>query len=84
MLHRPVDLDEALPTGVPVYYAGSQRAVVRHTKAGAVFDNGELLSKFYIIGNTRVAWIEWAGWIAILGTLLLALVHGLLRIVGGK
>jgi hypothetical protein len=84
MLHRPVDLDDVLPGGVPVYYSGAQRAVVRHTKAGAVFDNRELLAKFYIIGNTRVAWIEWAGWVAILGTLLLVLVHGLLRIVGGK
>jgi len=84
ILHRPLDLDEALPTGVPTYYGGVQRAVVRFTKAGAVFDNRDLLSSFYIIGSTRVAWIEWIGWLSILGTLFMVLVHGALRIVGGK
>jgi|WetSurMetagenome_2_1015567.scaffolds.fasta_scaffold13861_3 hypothetical protein len=84
MLRRPLDLDDALPDGVPVYYRGSQHAVVHHGKAGPVFDNRELLAGYYLVGHTRVAWIEWTGWLTVIGAVLFSLVHGALRIFGGK
>jgi hypothetical protein len=85
ILHRPLDLDDALPEGVPAYYSGSQRPVVERTSNGPVFDNRELLAPFYIIGSSRVAWIEWVGWLSVLGALLFVLVHGTLRIfLGGR
>jgi hypothetical protein len=84
MLHRPIDLDDVLPRNVPVYYGGARVDVVRFTKAGPVFDNARLLSSFYIIGNSRVAWIEWCGWLSVLAALLFAAVHGALRLLGGK
>jgi hypothetical protein len=85
LLHNPLDLDDHLPRGVPVYYMGKERPVVDLSGKVPVFDNRVLLSSFYILGNSRVLWIEWLGWISVAGALLFALVHGTLRMVlGGR
>jgi hypothetical protein len=85
ILHRPVVLNDTLPRGVPVYYASVQRDVVRFSAKDPVFDNRELLSSFYVIGCSRVTWIEIVGWAAVLGALLFSLVHCGIRIfIGGR
>ena len=59
--------------------------LVRWAGRNAVFDNATLLSPFYIIGNSRVLWIEILGWLAVAGAFLFVLVHGTLRIIlGGR
>lgn len=82
MLHRPVDLNTFLPRNVPVVYRGKMVNVVNYDGKEPTFDNRPLLSSFYIIGYSRAAWVEWLGWISVVGVLLFALVHGALRILG--
>lgn len=84
ILHRPLDLDDTLPKGVPVMYGGKIMHLVNHKGSGPTFDNRQLLSSFYIIGNSRAAWIEWLGWLSVVGALLFALVHGGIRFFGGR
>lgn len=84
ILHRPVVLDDALPNGVPVYYQGRTVDVVNYAGKEPTFDNRPLLASFYIIGDSRVAWIEWVGWLAATGAFLFALVHGAIRLLGGR
>jgi hypothetical protein len=85
MLNRPLDLDSHLPAGVPVYYRGKEMAVVNNQGPEPVFDNRALLSSFYIIGNSRVPWIEWLGWIAVFAVILAVAVHSALRLIlGGR
>ncbi len=81
VLRQPMQLDDVLPQGVPVYFGGARRSVVRWTVDGPVFDNRELLSSFYIIGSSRVAWVEVVGWLAVAAAFLFAFVHGGLRVV---
>jgi hypothetical protein len=83
ILNRPLDLDNALPKNVPVYFQGAQRPVAKWTDKEVVFDNHSLLASFYIIGNSRVGWIEIIGWLSVFGALLFALIHGGLRIIFG-
>jgi len=83
ILHRPVDLDDALPRNVPVYFQGAQRPVARWTDKEVVFDNRPLLASFYIIGNSRVGWIEIIGWLSVFDALLFAMIHGGLRLIFG-
>lgn len=85
MLHRPMDLAEALPQNVPIYYRGAEQPVVRYGGKQPVFDNRPLLAGFYIIGNSRISWIEWLGWLSVIGTLMLVLIHSSLRVIlGGR
>ena len=81
ILHRPVDLNSYLPRNVPVYFGGKPMNVVSFGGKEPVFDNDALLNSFYIIGNSRVAWIEWLGWLSVIGASLFALLHGTLRTV---
>jgi cytochrome c553 len=83
ILHRPVDLDDFLPKGVPVYFQGRRSEAVSWRGTVPAFDNRALLASFYIIGNSRVGWVEWLGWLAVAGALLFALIHGVIRIFGG-
>ena len=48
------------------------------------FDNRALLSSFYIIGYSRVTWIEWFGWMFFFAVILFSIVHGALRLLGGR
>jgi hypothetical protein len=48
------------------------------------FDNRLLLSSFYIIVYSRVPWVEWLGWFTVVGVILFSLVHGVLRLLGGR
>jgi len=84
ILNRPVDLDDFLPEGVPAYYGGKLANVVDRSGKEPVFDNRPLLRSFYIIGNSRVAWIEVLGWLAVAGALLFCIIHGLIRILGAR
>jgi hypothetical protein len=85
LLQQPLELDDVLPRGVPVYYGGARHDLVRWTGTDTVFNNTELLSPFYIIGNSRVLWVEILGWMAVAGALGFALVHGALRLIlGGR
>jgi hypothetical protein len=85
MLERPMALDDVLPAAAPAYFGGARRDVVARTRSGPVFDNRVLLSSFYVIGNTRVGWIEVMGWLAVAGASLFATLHGALRLVlGGR
>ena len=84
ILHRPLELDDALPQGVPVMYGGKPVSVVNYRGKTPAFDNRPLLSSFYIIGNSRATWVEWLGWLSVVGALLFALVHGVLRLIGGR
>ena len=84
MLHRAVDLNTFLPKAVPVIYRGKRLDVVNYDTKEPTFDNRVLLSSFYIIGYSRASWVEWLGWIAGIGVLLFSLIHGILRMVGGR
>lgn len=85
ILHRPIKLNDAAPKGAPAFYGGKRMDVVTYASDGPRFNNKPLLSGFYIIGNSRVFWIELLGWLFVLGSLIFVLVHGALRlIVGGK
>lgn len=85
MLRQPLELNDVLPRGVPVYYSGARHDIVRWTPINTVFNNTELLSSFYVIGNSRVLWVEILGWMAVAGALGFALVHGALRLIlGGR
>ncbi len=46
-----------------------------------VFHNAALLKDFYILGSSRVIWIEWLGWLAVIGATLGSLMHGIGRIL---
>jgi len=84
ILHRSVDLDSFLPQGVPVVFRGKNISVVNYEGKEPTFDNRLLLSSFYIIGYSRVLWVEWLGWLSVLGVILFSLVHGALRLLGGR
>ncbi len=84
ILHRPVDLNDFLPKGVPVYYGGRRMDVVSHAGGEPAFDNRTLLRSFYLIGNSRVAWVEWLGWLSVVGALLFSVGHGIIRFLGGR
>ena len=84
ILHRPLDLDDALPKNVPVMYGGKPLSVVHYKGSQPTFDNRPLLRSFYIIGNSRVAGVEWLGWLSVTGALLFGLVHGGIRLFGGR
>lgn len=84
MLSRPVDLNSSLPTGVPVIYRGKKLNVVDFTTKEPSFDNRVLLNSFYIAGFSRVAWVEWLGWLCIIGVILFSLLHGAFRLLGGR
>jgi hypothetical protein len=81
LLRHPLTLNDALPRNVPVYYGGARHDLVRWAQGEAVFDNAEMLSTFYVIGQSRVAWVEVVGWLAVLGALLVVVVHGGLRVI---
>lgn len=84
ILRRPMELNDFLPKGVPVYYAGKQVNVVDHSGKEPTFDNRSLLRSFYIIGNSRVLWVEILGWLSVAGALLFSFIHGFIRILGAK
>ena len=48
------------------------------------FDNRALLRSFYLIGNSRVAWVEILGWLAVVGALLFTFIHGFIRLLGAS
>lgn len=83
MLNRPLDLNSHLPQNIPVIFGGKQRNVVRFDTAQPSFDNRELLQSFYIIGNSRVPWIEGLGWLSVAGAALFSLIHGSIRLLRG-
>ncbi len=84
MLNNPLDLNSFLPRGVPVVYRGQRLNVVSFAGKEPVFDNRGLLAQFYVIGNSRVVWIEWLGWLSVLGAALFSLLHGALRLLKGR
>lgn len=84
ILHRAIDLNDFLPKGLPVYYAGKKLNVVNQEGKEPTFDNRFLLRSFYIIGNSRVAWIEMLGWASVAGALLFSVIHGLIRFLGAQ
>lgn len=83
MLARPVDLNSALPTGVPVIYRGKKLNVVNFSTKEPSFDNRVLLNSFYIAGFSRAAWVEWLGWLCVAAAILFSLLHGAIRLLGG-
>lgn len=82
ILRRPVDLNTFLPKNVPVIFRGKSANVVNYEGKEPTFDNHLLLASFYIVGYSRVAWVEWLGWLAVISVVLFSLVHGILRIIG--
>jgi cytochrome c553 len=84
MLNRPLDLNSQLPRNVPVFYGGKQRNIVSFDSKEPAFDNRSLLQSFYIIGNSRIPWIESLGWLSVAGAALFSLLHGALRILRGR
>jgi hypothetical protein len=83
MLHRRLDLNTFLPQNVPVSFRGKEMKVVNFEGKEPTFDNRPLLNSFYIIGYSRVVWVEWLGWIVIAIVVLFTLLHGALRILRG-
>jgi hypothetical protein len=84
ILHRPLDLNTFLPKGAPVIYRGQRISVVNFEGKEPTFDNRPLLRSFYIIGNSRAAWVEWVGWLSVAGALLFSVLHGALRLLKGR
>ena len=84
VLHRAVDLNTYLPKGVPVFYRGQRMDVISFQRPEPAFDNRILLKPFYVIGNSRVPWVEWLGWLVVAAALFLSLLHGGLRLIGGR
>jgi hypothetical protein len=84
MLARPVDLNSSLPTGVPVVYRGKILKVVNFQSKEPTFDNQVLLNSFYIVGYSRARWVEWLGWLCVAASILFSLLHGALRLLGGR
>ena len=84
LLNRPLDLNSALPKGVPVFFAGRRVDVVNFRLPEPSFDNRVLLKSFYIMGQSRVPLVEWMGWLAVAAAALLSLLHGALRLLGGR
>ena len=83
MLSRPVDLNSSLPTGVPVIYRGKKVNVVNFKSNEPTFENRDLLSSFYIVGYSRADWVEWLGWLFVVGAVFFSLLHGMIRLIGG-
>jgi hypothetical protein len=77
-------LNSFLPSNVPVIFGGRPANVVSFAGKEPTFDNRPLLASFYIIGNSRAAWVEWLGWLSILGALAFSLVHGTIRLWKGR
>jgi hypothetical protein len=84
ILFRPVDLNSSLPRDVPVIFRGNNVAAVNYGTKEPTFDNRTLLSSFYVIGHSRALWIEWLGWLSIAVVILFSIVHGALRLLGGR
>ena len=84
VLHRPLDLNTFLPQNVPVSFKGKETEVVNFEGKEPTFDNRVLLSSFYIIGYSRVPWVEWFGWGFVVFVILFSLLHGALRLFGGR
>ena len=84
ILYRPLDLNSSLPAGVPVFFRGKRVEVVNYGGTEPTFDNRLLLTSFYIIGHSRAEWIEWLGWCLIISVIVASLVHGALRLIGGR
>ena len=84
VLHRPLDLNTFLPQNVPVTFRGKEARIVNFEGKEPTFDNRALLSSFYIIGYSRVTWIEWFGWMFFFAVILFSIVHGALRLLGGR
>lgn len=84
VLHRPLDLNTFLPQNVPVSFRGKEEKIVNFEGKEPSFDNQALLSSFYIIGYSRAPWVEWFGWIFIAAVILFSLLHGALRLLGGR
>lgn len=84
ILHRAVDLVDYLPEGVPVFYGGKRVDVLDRSGKEPAFDNRSLLRSFYLIGNSRVMWVEVLGWLSVAGALLFSLIHGLIRFLGAS
>lgn len=83
-LHRPLDLNTFFPQNVPVTFRGKEARILNFEGKEPTFDNHDLLSSFYIIGYSRVTWVEWLGWILIAAAVLFSLLHGALRLLGGR
>jgi len=84
MLARPMDLNSSLPAGVPVIYRGKKLNVVNFRTKEPSFDNRVLLHSFYIAGYSRTAWVEWFGWLCVVAAILFSLLHGAIRLLGGR
>jgi len=84
ILFRAVDLNTSLPAGVPVFFRGKNMQVVNYDGKEPTFDNRLLLGDFYIVGHSRAVWVEWLGWFSIIGVILFSLLHGALRLLGGR
>ena len=81
----PAARPEYVPAqGVPVIFGGRAVNVVNFGGKEPAFDNRPLLESFYIIGNSRAPWVEWAGWLSIVGAAAFSLVHGMLRFLRGR
>jgi hypothetical protein len=83
ILYRPVDLDSTLPKDVPIIFRGQNARVVNYQGKEPTFDNRLLLSSFYVVGYSRVPWVEWLGWLSVAGVILFSIMHGILRVLGG-
>ena len=84
ILARPLELNSSLPSGVPVIYRGKNLNVVNFSSKEPSFDNRVLLNSFYIVGYSRAAWVEWVGWLCVVAAILFSLVHGAVRLLGGR
>lgn len=83
MLNRPLDLNSQLPKNVPVFYGGKRRDIVSFDGKEPAFNNRQLLQSFYIIGNSRIPWVESIGWLSVAAAALFSLIHGALRVLRG-
>ncbi len=81
ILHRPLDLNTFVPRGAPVIFGGKRVNVINYGGKEPTFDNRPLLGSFYIVGDSRVSWVESLGWASVWAALLLVLLHGTLRLL---
>lgn len=79
ILRNGLALCDAIPPGARLFYLASEIRVIEARRGGTTFDNTLLMEDFYILGGTRLKWVELLGRSAVLLAALASVAHGVVR-----